>query len=133
MSPLFNRSHAQSGSIPTEANLRALFSFSKHTDPRFFVRASFRSTLKAEGIEQNLPNLCLTKQNFTYTTNMCGFSLAIFGHKAKFCLFVKGGTDVYTVKELDSHAKHRQSFRKQFGRITVFLCQNLTSVFVQVL
>ncbi len=30
---------------------------------------------------------------------------------------------VYTVKELDSHAKHGQSFKKQFGRIRVFLCQ----------
>ncbi len=30
---------------------------------------------------------------------------------------------VYTVKELDSHAKHGKSFKKQFGRITVFLCQ----------
>ncbi len=30
---------------------------------------------------------------------------------------------VYTVKELDSHAKHGQSFKEQFGRITVFLCQ----------
>ncbi len=30
---------------------------------------------------------------------------------------------VYTVKELDSHAKHGQSFKKKFGRITVFLCQ----------
>ncbi len=27
---------------------------------------------------------------------------------------------VYAVKELDSHAKHGQSFKKQFG---VFLCQ----------
>ncbi len=30
---------------------------------------------------------------------------------------------VYTVKELDSHAKHGQGFKKQFGCITVFLCQ----------
>ncbi len=30
---------------------------------------------------------------------------------------------VYTVKELDSHAKHGQSFKNKFGRITVFLCQ----------
>ncbi len=30
---------------------------------------------------------------------------------------------VYTGKELDSHAKHGQSFKKKFGRITVFLCQ----------
>ncbi len=44
---------------------------------------------------------------------------------------LKGGTMqfhafrvVYTVKELDSHAKHEQSFKKLFGRITrVFLCQ----------
>ncbi len=27
---------------------------------------------------------------------------------------------VYTVKELDSHAKHGQSFKKQFGRITEY-------------
>ncbi len=41
---------------------------------------------------------------------------------------------VYTVKELDSHAKHEQSFKKQFGRITEYLCaKNLTSGFVQVL
>ncbi len=30
---------------------------------------------------------------------------------------------VYTVKELDSHAEHGQSFKKLFGRIKVFLCQ----------
>ncbi len=30
---------------------------------------------------------------------------------------------VYTVKELDSHAKHGQSLKKLFGRLTVFLCQ----------
>ncbi len=31
---------------------------------------------------------------------------------------------VYTGKELDSHAKHGQSLKKKFGRITrVFLCQ----------
>ncbi len=30
---------------------------------------------------------------------------------------------VYTGKEFDSHAKHGQSFKKNFGRITVFLCQ----------
>ncbi len=29
---------------------------------------------------------------------------------------------VYTVKELDSHAKHGQSFKKQFGRITEYFC-----------
>ncbi len=31
--------------------------------------------------------------------------------------------DVYTVKELDSHVKHEQSFKKLFGHIRVFLCQ----------
>ncbi len=30
---------------------------------------------------------------------------------------------VYTVKELDSHAKHGQSFKKWFGSMTVFLWQ----------
>ncbi len=35
---------------------------------------------------------------------------------------------VYAVKELDSHSKHGQSFKKQFGRIT----KNLASGFVQV-
>ncbi len=30
---------------------------------------------------------------------------------------------VYTVKELDSHAKHGQSFKKQCGHIRVFMCQ----------
>ncbi len=30
---------------------------------------------------------------------------------------------VYTGKEFDSHAKHGQSLKKIFGRITVFLCQ----------
>ncbi len=30
---------------------------------------------------------------------------------------------VYTGKEFDSHAKHGQSLKKKFGRITVFLCQ----------
>ncbi len=30
---------------------------------------------------------------------------------------------VYTVKELESHAKHGQSKKKKFGCITVFLCQ----------
>ncbi len=40
---------------------------------------------------------------------------------------------VYTVKELDSHAKHGKSFKKQFGRITEYFCaKNLTSGFVQV-
>ncbi len=41
---------------------------------------------------------------------------------------------VYTVKELDSHAKHGQSFKKKkFGRITEYFCaKNLTSGFVQV-
>ncbi len=40
---------------------------------------------------------------------------------------------VYTVKELDSHAKHGQSFKKQFGRITEYLRgKNLTSGFIQV-
>ncbi len=41
---------------------------------------------------------------------------------------------VYTVNELDSHAKHGQSFRKQFGRITEYFCaKNLTFRFIQVL
>ncbi len=40
---------------------------------------------------------------------------------------------VYTVKELDSHAKHGQSFKKTFWSITEYLCaKNLTSGFVQV-
>ncbi len=40
---------------------------------------------------------------------------------------------VYTVKELDSHAKHGQSFKKQFGHITEYFCaKNLTSGLVQV-
>ncbi len=40
---------------------------------------------------------------------------------------------VYTVKQLDSHAKHGQSFKKQFGHITEYFCaQNLTSGFIQV-
>ncbi len=40
---------------------------------------------------------------------------------------------VYTVKELDSHAKHGQSFKKLFGRITEYLRgKNLTSGFIQV-
>ncbi len=40
---------------------------------------------------------------------------------------------VYTVKELDSHAKHGQSFKKQFGLLTEYFCaKNLTSKFVQV-
>ncbi len=30
---------------------------------------------------------------------------------------------IYTVKELDSHAKHGQSFKKRLGGITVFLLQ----------
>ncbi len=37
---------------------------------------------------------------------------------------------VYTVKEFDSHAKHGQSFKKKFGRITEYFY--LTSGFVQV-
>ncbi len=37
---------------------------------------------------------------------------------------------IYTVKELDSHAKHGQSFKKRFGRITVFLCPIHTSGFL---
>ncbi len=40
---------------------------------------------------------------------------------------------VYTGKELDSHAKHGQSFKKKIGRITEYFCaKNLTSGFVQV-
>ncbi len=40
---------------------------------------------------------------------------------------------VYTVKELDTHAKHGQSFKKLFGHITEYFCaKNLTSGFVQV-
>ncbi len=42
---------------------------------------------------------------------------------------------VYTGKELDSHAKHGQSFQKKFGTysITEYFCaKNLTSGFVQV-
>ncbi len=40
---------------------------------------------------------------------------------------------VYTVKELDSHVKHRQSLNKQFGHIAEYFCaKNLTSGFVQV-
>ncbi len=40
---------------------------------------------------------------------------------------------VYTVKELDSHAKHGQSFEKQFERITEYFCaKNLASGFVEV-
>ncbi len=40
---------------------------------------------------------------------------------------------VYTGKEFDSHAKHGQSFKKKFGRITEYFCaKNLTSGFVQV-
>ncbi len=41
---------------------------------------------------------------------------------------------VYTVKELDSHAKHGQSLKIFLGRITEYFCaKNLTSGFVQVL
>ncbi len=41
---------------------------------------------------------------------------------------------IYTVKELDSHAKHGQSFKKQFGHIAEYFCaKNLTSGFIQVL
>ncbi len=29
---------------------------------------------------------------------------------------------IYTVKELDSHAKYGQSFKKQFGHITEYFC-----------
>ncbi len=40
---------------------------------------------------------------------------------------------VYTVKELDSHAKHGQNKKKQIGRIIEYFCaKNLTSGFVQV-
>ncbi len=40
---------------------------------------------------------------------------------------------VYTVKELDSHAKHGQSFKNLFGCITEYFCaKHLTSGFVQV-
>ncbi len=37
---------------------------------------------------------------------------------------------IYTVKELNSHAKHGQSFKKRFERIRVFLCQIHTSGFL---
>ncbi len=33
---------------------------------------------------------------------------------------------IYTVKELDSNAKHGQSFRKRFGRITECFCAKYT-------
>lgn len=40
---------------------------------------------------------------------------------------------VCTVKELDSHAKHGKSFKKQFGHITYFCAKNIfLPVFVQV-
>ncbi len=40
---------------------------------------------------------------------------------------------VYTVKELDSHAKNGQSFKKRFGRMADYFCaKNLTSGLVQV-
>ncbi len=40
---------------------------------------------------------------------------------------------VYTVKELDSDAKHGQSFQKRFGSMTEYFCaENLPSGFVQV-
>ncbi len=40
---------------------------------------------------------------------------------------------VYTVKELDSHAKHGQSFKKLFGSMTEYFCAKiLPSGFVQV-
>ncbi len=40
---------------------------------------------------------------------------------------------IYTVKKLDYHAKHGQSFKKLFERITEFSCaKNLTSGFVKV-
>ncbi len=40
---------------------------------------------------------------------------------------------VYTGKEFDSHAKHGQSLKIFFGRITEYFCaKNLTSGFVQV-
>lgn len=78
ISPLFNRSQTQLGWIPTEANLRALLGSLKNADPGFCTRASFCLTLKAEGrkknsnknnwIKSNLPNLCPTKQDFTYVT-----------------------------------------------------------------
>ncbi len=55
-------------------------------------------------------------------------------------LALKGGTMlfrafrvVYSVKELDSHAKHGQSLKKRFGCITEYFCaKNLPSGFVQV-
>ncbi len=41
---------------------------------------------------------------------------------------------IYTVKELDYHAKHGQSFKKRFGSMTEYCCaKNLPSGFVQVL
>ncbi len=40
---------------------------------------------------------------------------------------------VYTLKELDYHAKHGQSFKKLFRHMTEYFCdKNLTSGFVQV-
>ncbi len=38
---------------------------------------------------------------------------------------------VYTVKDLDYHAKHGQCFKKLFGRITEYFCaKNLTFGYV---
>ncbi len=39
---------------------------------------------------------------------------------------------VYTVKGLDSHAKHGQSFKNRFGSMMYFCAKNLTSGFVHV-
>ncbi len=45
-----------------------------------------------------------------------------------------GGWVIYTVNELDSHAKHGQSFKKWFGSITEYFCTKYTLLgFLQVL
>ncbi len=38
---------------------------------------------------------------------------------------------VYTVKELDSHAKHGQSFQKRFGSMTEYFCGKKSSFWVR--
>ncbi len=69
------------------------------------------------------------------------FYFAIYKVSAKKIFLGGGGVTmlfhafrvVYTVKELDSHAKHRQSLNKQFGHIAEYFCaKNLTSGIVQV-
>ncbi len=89
------------------------------------------SQVNVSWLMKNVIVMCTGKQHI-YNKKIfyffcCGLSFK-GGYNAVSCRRV-----VYTVKELDSHAKHGQSFKNLFGCITEYFCaKHLTSGFVQV-